>query len=79
MDQFLQSVQQAMVAKGWGAASAHAEIQYDPDYLQELRNEGMSANDVAAEVIRAANARQGRGLDSPTTKNERSPDILTSL
>lgn len=58
MDQFLQSVQQAMVTRGWGVASAQAEIQYDSEHLLELRNKGMTALEVAVEVIRQANVRQ---------------------
>ncbi len=58
MDQFLQAVQHAMVKRGWGPFSARAEIQFDPDHLMELQNEGITAEDVAVEVIRQANVRQ---------------------
>lgn len=58
MDTFLQAVQQAMVKRGWGPFSARAEVQYDPDHLWELQHEGMTADDVAIEVIRQANTRQ---------------------
>ena len=58
MSQFLQAVQQSLVTKGWGLASAQAEIQYDPEHLLELRKEGMTADDVADEVIRQAQFRQ---------------------
>lgn len=58
MDEFLTTVRDSMVKRGWGHASAEAEIRFDPTYLHELHIEGMSAADVASEVIRQADNRQ---------------------
>jgi len=57
MDQFLQNVQEAMVAKGWNSAAAAAQINFDPDHLLELKAEGMSASAVAVEVERQYQSR----------------------
>jgi hypothetical protein len=58
MAQYLQAVQQAMVSRGWRLVSAHAEIQYDPAHLLEPRDDGMTADYVAIEVIRQTNIRK---------------------
>lgn len=52
MPKFLDDVKLAMIARGWNPAAAIIQIDFDPDHLVELRAEGMSASDVAAEVER---------------------------
>lgn len=58
MDQFLTEVREAMIQRGLGPSSAQAEINYDPNGLLELRAKGMTADDVAAVLIRQARVRQ---------------------
>lgn len=58
MDEFLNAVRDAMVNRGWGYASAHAEIHFDPVHLEELRNKGFTTAAVADIVIREADCRQ---------------------
>lgn len=52
MTQFLSDVQQAMVAKGWNPIAVKVQIDFDPEYLLELKAEGMQPSDAALEVER---------------------------
>lgn len=58
MNNFLIAVREAMVNRGWGQASAEAEIRFDPAYLNELHAKGMHSTDVANKIIRQAENRQ---------------------
>lgn len=59
MDQeFLQQVQDVLIARGWGPATAQAEVNYDPAHILELKAEGATPGEAAVEVIRQAENRQ---------------------
>lgn len=59
MDQeFLRQVQDVLVTRGWGPATAQAEVNYDPAHILELKGEGATAVEAAVEVIRQAENRQ---------------------
>lgn len=60
---FLNAVEDVLVRRGWGPASAHAEVNYDSAHLLELQAEGATADEVAVEVIRQAGCRQ-MGMDA---------------
>lgn len=62
MEQFLQDVQKAMVAKGWSPVAAKAQIDFDPDHLLELQADGMTASDAAVEVERQYKNRHSTDL-----------------